>query len=193
MNLKKAIEILDAMLVEAQALEKSQELEKIDPKTKLPGTMLDKSELHKELKAKMSKCMKTELEKRCWSGYKAVPGKEPFSKGSCVKKAEEAPKTPKAPKMDKPKQMVTQRPMTDAHAQKIQNYLKSQTTVKKDDKPHAPNSPEDKAHDIVEEGLSIKQASKDLGKESQIKKMFNHLRSKKAGWTRSPANREKGK
>ncbi|NDC31900.1 MAG: hypothetical protein EBZ58_13430, partial [Bacteroidetes bacterium] len=27
------------------------------------------------------------LEKRCWEGYQPVPGKKPYSKGSCVKKA----------------------------------------------------------------------------------------------------------
>ena len=26
---------------------------------------------------------------RCWSGYKPVPGKEPYSKGSCVKEDSE--------------------------------------------------------------------------------------------------------
>lgn len=35
----------------------------------------------------------SKLEKRCWKGYKPVPGKEPYSKGSCapVKKAISAP------------------------------------------------------------------------------------------------------
>ena len=32
-----------------------------------------------------------ELEKRCWEGYEPVPGKKPYSKGSCVKKAISAP------------------------------------------------------------------------------------------------------
>ena len=31
------------------------------------------------------------LEKRCWEGYQPVPGKKPYSKGSCVKKAISAP------------------------------------------------------------------------------------------------------
>jgi hypothetical protein len=32
----------------------------------------------------------TELsEKRCWKGYKPVPGKKPYSKGSCVKEVED--------------------------------------------------------------------------------------------------------
>jgi len=49
-----------------------------------------------------SKCEKTvvksngqwQLEKRCWEGYKPVPGKKAYSKGSCepIKKEEVAPK-----------------------------------------------------------------------------------------------------
>lgn len=32
--------------------------------------------------------LKSMLAKRCWEGYKPVPGKKPYSKGSCVKKSE---------------------------------------------------------------------------------------------------------
>ena len=31
------------------------------------------------------KSFKAYLEERCWSGYKPVPGKKAYSKGSCVK------------------------------------------------------------------------------------------------------------
>ena len=31
------------------------------------------------------KSFKTFINERCWSGYKPVPGKKPFSKGSCTK------------------------------------------------------------------------------------------------------------
>lgn len=31
------------------------------------------------------KAFKTYLEERCWPGYKSVPGKQAYSKGSCVK------------------------------------------------------------------------------------------------------------
>jgi hypothetical protein len=31
------------------------------------------------------KSFKEYLEERCWTGYKPVPGKKAFSKGSCVK------------------------------------------------------------------------------------------------------------
>lgn len=31
------------------------------------------------------KSFKEYLEERCWSGYKPVPGKKQYSKGSCVK------------------------------------------------------------------------------------------------------------
>jgi hypothetical protein len=41
------------------------------------------------------KCSKEEqdIEKRCWEGYKPVPGKKPYSKGSCapIKKSDEPP------------------------------------------------------------------------------------------------------
>lgn len=33
-----------------------------------------------------------ELEKRCWEGYEPVPGKKPYSKGSCAKKSIPKPK-----------------------------------------------------------------------------------------------------
>lgn len=36
--------------------------------------------------------LKSMLAKRCWEGYKPVPGKKPYSKGSCVKKSEDMQK-----------------------------------------------------------------------------------------------------
>ena len=33
-----------------------------------------------------SEAMANFLTKRCWEGYKPVPGKKPYSKGSCEKK-----------------------------------------------------------------------------------------------------------
>lgn len=66
----------------------------------------------------------------------------------------------------------------------------------KDDKPHPANSPEDKAHDIVEAGESVKDAAKALGNDAEkMKKMFEHLRQRqKEGmkWERSPENRKAG-
>lgn len=41
--------------------------------------------------AKVRKAL-DDFEKRCWEGYKPVPGKKPYSKGSCAKKSEETPK-----------------------------------------------------------------------------------------------------
>jgi hypothetical protein len=35
---------------------------------------------------------KWNLEKRCWEGYEPVPGKEPYSKGSCRPKSKELKK-----------------------------------------------------------------------------------------------------
>lgn len=65
----------------------------------------------------------------------------------------------------------------------------------KDDKPHPPGSPEDKAHDIVEEHEPIKEAVQDLGSHPAIKKMFEHLRNRQTegkSWERSPANEAAG-
>lgn len=67
--------------------------------------------------------------------------------------------------------------------------------IMKDDKPHPPGSPEDKAHDIVEEHESVKDAVQDLGSHPAIKKMFEHLRNRQSegkSWERSPANEAAG-
>lgn len=69
----------------------------------------------------------------------------------------------------------------------------------KDDKPHAKDSPEDKAHDVVEESQSISEAAKQV--KGDPKKMFEHLRSygemkesgKEQEWKRSAHNAELGK
>lgn len=50
-------------------------------------------------------------------------------------------------------------------------------SIVKDDMPHEPNSPEDKAHDIVEEGDSIQQALAILDTPEKQKQMFEHLRT----------------
>lgn len=42
----------------------------------------------------MRKCWSSKMEKagRCWEGYEPVPGKKPYSEGSCVKKSEDLEK-----------------------------------------------------------------------------------------------------
>jgi hypothetical protein len=69
-------------------------------------------------------------------------------------------------------------------------------SMDKDDKPHLPGTPEDKAHDVVEEGESVKEAIhglKDKSEDSK-KEMLSHLRSlKDKSQLRSPENREAGK
>jgi hypothetical protein len=66
--------------------------------------------------------------------------------------------------------------------------------LKKDDMPHPANSPEDKAHDIVEEDESIKQALAILDTPEKQAKMFEHLRSLSDKESlRSPENQEAGK
>jgi hypothetical protein len=60
--------------------------------------------------------------------------------------------------------------------------------------PHSPNSPEDKAHDIVEEDESIKHALSILDTPEKQKKMFEHLRTlQDEAELRSPENEEAGK
>ena len=69
----------------------------------------------------------------------------------------------------------------------------------KDDKPHEKGSPEDKAHDVVEEGEKVPDAAAEV--KGDPKKMFEHLRSyremqaegKGDEWKRSPENARLGK
>jgi hypothetical protein len=67
--------------------------------------------------------------------------------------------------------------------------------LSKDNKPHAKDSPEDKAHDVVEENEKMKQAVNAL-KSSNIQRMFRHLRQYKQqgrAWVRSKMNQKLGK
>lgn len=69
----------------------------------------------------------------------------------------------------------------------------------KDDKPHSKDSPEDKAHDVVEDGEKVSDAVDQV--KGDPKKMLEHLRSyremqaegKGDDWKRSPKNAEMGK
>jgi hypothetical protein len=74
--------------------------------------------------------------------------------------------------------------------EKFQDLTKGYS-VKKDDKPHPPNSPEDKAHDISEDGEQIAEAAgKVKGDKS---KMFEHLRTlTDTSQERSPKNKKAG-
>lgn len=65
--------------------------------------------------------------------------------------------------------------------------------VKKDDAPHEPGSPEDAAHDVVEEGSSLKDEIEQLSPEERDD-MLRHLRTlKDKRKHRSPENQEVGK
>lgn len=65
--------------------------------------------------------------------------------------------------------------------------------VKKDDAPHSPGSPEDSAHDVVEEGASLEEEIKTLNKEERSA-MLQHLRTLKDKRNlRSKRNKEKGR
>lgn len=65
--------------------------------------------------------------------------------------------------------------------------------INKDDAPHAPESPEDSAHDVVEEGASLKDEIASLSSEERAE-MLRHLRSLKDKRNhRSPENAKVGK
>lgn len=65
--------------------------------------------------------------------------------------------------------------------------------VKKDDSPHEPGSPEDSAHDVVEEGSNLSEEIKDLSAEEK-KQMLAHLRTLKGKRNlRSDKNKKAGK
>lgn len=72
-------------------------------------------------------------------------------------------------------------------------YGKMKQGVKKDDKPHPAGSPEDKAHDVVEEGQKVHQAVDKV--KGPKDKFFSHLRDSKddPNWKRSPENQKAGK
>lgn len=64
--------------------------------------------------------------------------------------------------------------------------------VKKDDAPHEPGSPEDSAHDVVEEGSPLEDEIKDLSPDER-KDMLAHLRTlKDKRKHRSEENKRKG-
>lgn len=69
-----------------------------------------------------------------------------------------------------------ERVLSDLKSMPKPNLPKSEE-MSKDDMPHEPNSPEDKAHDIVEEGDSIQQALAILDTPEKQKQMFEHLRT----------------
>lgn len=65
--------------------------------------------------------------------------------------------------------------------------------MRKDDMPHAPNSPEDKAHDVAEGDDSIQHAMKILDTPEKRKAMLEHLRTLESqDQQRSEENREAG-
>lgn len=69
-------------------------------------------------------------------------------------------------------------------------------SMDKDDKPHLPGTPEDKAHDVAEEGESVKEAIHDLKDKSTDSKeeMLTHLRSlEDKSQLRSSESRKAGK
>jgi hypothetical protein len=75
----------------------------------------------------------------------------------------------------------------------------SQKKMDKDDKPHKKDSPEDKAHDVVEHGQKVPDALDEV--KGDKKEMLEHLRSyremkaqgKGDEWKRSPDNQKMGK
>ena len=62
------------------------------------------------------KSFKSFIEERCWPGYKSVPGKKPFSPGSCVKEEN----------MEEDWQDVNRKDKTDGLSQKAVNAYRSE-------------------------------------------------------------------
>lgn len=86
-----------------------------------------------------------------------------------------------------------QKTLADLKAMPKPNLPKSEC-MQKDDKPHPMGSPEDVAHDIAEGKSNIPQSVAELRAKDKIKKMFDHLRSKKdnPNWDRSEKNKKVG-
>lgn len=165
-------------------------LKKVDPKTKLPGIMMDKStEAKKNVNISPSLMMnKAELQKdsdlikRCWEGYKATPGKKAYSKGSCepVEKATPAaapapaPAKPAAPKMQQPKMKPAKPQMPKQKMPEMQ-----MSAMKKDDKPHPAGSPEERSHAVAEGHSSLPAALAEVKGSDAKKRFFDHLKTLK--------------
>jgi CCR4-NOT transcriptional regulation complex NOT5 subunit len=68
-----------------------------------------------------------------------------------------------------------------------------QVPMKKDDMPHAPNTPQDKAHDVSENDDSLNHALKILDTPEKQKAMLDHLRTlHEQSQQRSPENQASG-
>lgn len=96
-----------------------------------------------------------------------------------------------SPKEDKQKRIDELSKRIKACMEKMQKE-----SMDKDDKPHMPGTPEDKAHDVAEEGESVKEGLEGLKDKNPDSKeeMLSHLRSlKDKSQLRSPKNREVGK
>lgn len=122
---------------------------------------------------------------RCWDGYKPVAGKKPYSDDSCepVKKESDpwSAMDRNIPKMD------ARRARSEAEAKKPKPpketgglvfdppAMPAKEPVKKDDKAHKPGSPEDSAHDAIENDTWDKEEKGRSGKFKQ--KMGDHARS----------------
>lgn len=116
------------------------------------------------------------LEKRCWDGYEPTPGKKPYEEGSCK------PETKKG-EMDG---------VEVGGSKDSKNTKTYEKEFEKDDKPHAPGSAKDSAHDVVEEGRSLEEELKDLSPEERDD-MLAHLRTLKSKREhRSKENRKAG-
>ena len=92
-------------------------------------------------------------------------------------------KQPSLPPMPKQKTAIEQ--IKENQAKKSDNMalpppaMPPKPDLMKDDQPHPANSPEDKAHDIVEENQSLKDALSALSGSDKMKSMFAHLRELK--------------
>jgi hypothetical protein len=168
-------EDLIKMCHEVEELAK-QELAKLDPKTKLPGVMIDK----KESSTKKTLSASEHLSK-------PVPkGVDPEKYDSCVDQVKDKGGAKNAYAVCAASLKKDQ--YHDLHSKMKESFSKS-GYLKKDDKPHPAGSPEERSHAVAEGKEKLPDAIKDLKSPGDQKKMLDHLRTlKDPSQHRSPEN-----
>lgn len=149
-------------------------LKKADPKTKLPGTLLDKNN----------------------PAPPAAPGKPEtpkMPKSPKMKMPKIKAPAPKSPELQLSEDM--NKCWKTEKGAKFLKYMKSCSMkkswgLKKDDKPHEPGTPEHAAHEVAEHGDSIKEHAEKMPA-AEAKEMMGHLRTlKDPSEHRSPENKK---
>lgn len=96
-------------------------------------------------------------------------------------------------KIDSKGQWSIEKNMIQGYGSDAAMPMQNLSDVTKDDKPHKAKSPEDSAHDAVEEDTNLKEEIKDH-KGDKGKRVLDHLRTKKDdSWNRNKKNKSIGK